>query len=179
MAARLKVLMSAYACRPGKGSEHEIGWQWTLHMARIHDVTVLTRRKSREAIEKELKRLGDAHPVPTFEYHECNRLMLGLKARVSSFVRVYYVAWQRSVRRRISALVRRNHYDLLHHVTFSAYRYPTAIWGHGIPCIWGPIGGVIAIAAVPEHHLLAPLRDHAKGRLGDAVERFRRGRGAM
>jgi glycosyltransferase involved in cell wall biosynthesis len=147
MAARLKVLMSAYACRPGKGSEHEIGWQWTLHMARIHDVTVLTRRKSREAIEKELKRLGDAHPVPTFEYHECNRLMLGLKARVSSFVRVYYVAWQRSVRRRISALVRRNHYDLLHHVTFSAYRYPTAIWGHGIPCIWGPIGGIETVPA--------------------------------
>src|ERR1043166_4871530 len=147
MAARLKVLMSAYACRPGKGSEHEIGWQWTLHMARIHDGTGLKRRKNRAGIEKELKRLGDAHPVPTFEYHECNRLMLGLKARVSSFVRVYYVAWQRSVRRRISALVWRNHSDLLHHVPFEAYLYPRALGAHGIPCIWGPFGGIETVPA--------------------------------
>src|SRR5687768_1707802 len=40
------------------------------------------------------------------------------------------------------------------------------------------MGRVIAVAAVPQHHLLAPLRDHAEGRLGDSMEQLRRSRGA-
>src|SRR5215207_817690 len=38
---------------------------------------------------------------------------------------------------------------------------------------------VIAVAAVPQQHLLAPLRNHAEGRPGDSVERLRRGGGAV
>jgi len=38
-----------------------------------------------------------------------------------------------------------HHYDLMHHVTFAAFRYPTTIWGHGVPSIWGPVGGIESI----------------------------------
>src|SRR5947209_20325012 len=41
------------------------------------------------------------------------------------------------------------------------------------------MGWVIAVAAVTQQHLLAPLRDHAEGRLGYSVERVRRGGGAV
>ena len=61
--ARLRVLISAYACEPGKGSEPEVGWQWALQMARFHDVTVLTRTNNREAIEKELVLLRGKQPL--------------------------------------------------------------------------------------------------------------------
>ena len=54
MPKKLKVLISAYACEPNKGSEPEVGWQWALQMARYHDVTVLTRSNNRAGIEKEL-----------------------------------------------------------------------------------------------------------------------------
>jgi glycosyltransferase involved in cell wall biosynthesis len=35
----------------------------------------------------------------------------------------------------------------MHHVTFASYRYPAAIWGHGAPTIWGPVGGIESIPA--------------------------------
>ena len=32
---KLKILMSAYACEPGKGSEPGVGWRWALETAKI------------------------------------------------------------------------------------------------------------------------------------------------
>src|SRR5690606_29407639 len=48
-------------------------------------------------------------------------------------------------RRMIARLHRECPFDLLHHITFASFRYPTAIWGHGIPTLWGPIGGLESV----------------------------------
>src|SRR2546423_7247549 len=69
MARRLKVLISAYTCEPGKGSEPEVGWQWAMHLAASHDVTVLTRSNNRPAIENALAGLPPSDPRPIFVYH--------------------------------------------------------------------------------------------------------------
>lgn len=144
MEPRLKVLISAYACEPGKGSEPEVGWQWALQMARYHDVTVLTRANNRPAIEAELARLPE--PRPQFIYFDLAPLLLQMKKRLRMH-RGYYVLWQRAASKRVAELVRSQKFDLLHHITFATFRYPTAIWGHGVPCIWGPVGGVESIPA--------------------------------
>src|ERR1700686_5022098 len=48
----LRILLSAYACEPGKGSEPGVGWHWAVEMARLgHRVTVLTRQNNRAGIE--------------------------------------------------------------------------------------------------------------------------------
>lgn len=146
MGRRLKVLISAYACEPGKGSEPEVGWQWALQMARFHDVTVLTRANNQNIIETELARLRGQRPLPQFVYLDEGPFALKLKARFKA-VRTYYVRWQHSARRRIAELLREKQFDLLHHVTLATFRYPTAIWGHGVPCVWGPIGGIESIPA--------------------------------
>ena len=62
MADRLKVLLSAYACEPDRGSEPEVGWQWAVHLARRHDVTVVTRSNNRGPIEHGLAALAPPHP---------------------------------------------------------------------------------------------------------------------
>src|SRR5437762_3821858 len=98
MSQRLKVLISAYACEPGKGSEPEIGWQWALQMARFHDVTVLTRANNQPTIERALEPLRGQEPLPAFVYHDCSKLLLGIKRRFKA-VKMYYVMWQRSARR--------------------------------------------------------------------------------
>jgi len=49
-----KVLVSAYACEPGKGSEPEVGWQWVHQIARFHEVWVITRANNRLQIEESL-----------------------------------------------------------------------------------------------------------------------------
>ena len=50
----MKVLVSAYACEPGKGSEPGVGWQWVRQIARFHDTWVITRANNREKIEADL-----------------------------------------------------------------------------------------------------------------------------
>jgi glycosyltransferase involved in cell wall biosynthesis len=144
MDPRLKVLISAYACEPGKGSEPEVGWRWALEMSRFHDVTVVTRENNRPAIEAEISRMSG--PKPQFVYFDLDPLLLQMKKRFRMH-RGYYVLWQRYGRRIVAEQVRRQKFDLLHHVTFATFRYPTVIWGHGVPCIWGPVGGVESVPA--------------------------------
>lgn len=141
MPKELRVLISAYACEPGKGSEPEVGWQWALQMARFHKVTVLTRRNNQPGIEASLKAMGPEHPRPRFVYHDGPRWQLRAKSKLHA-LQLYYILWQRSGRRLVAALHQASPFDLLHHVTFASFRYPTLIWGHGVPCIWGPIGGI-------------------------------------
>src|SRR5436309_1075040 len=163
MSKRLKVLMSAYACQPGKGSEHEVGWQWALQMARFHDVTVVTRRNRRVAIEEALKDFPPEHPRPSFVYHDLGTTLLRLKKWLRS-VRVYYVLWQRSARHLVAGLHARHQFDLMHHVTFASYRYPIAISGHGVPVVWGPVGGIesIPLGLLPWRHPASLLMEMAR-----------------
>ena len=51
MGKRLKILLSAYACRPGYGGESGIGWNVALQVSKFHEVTVLTRTRNRPLIE--------------------------------------------------------------------------------------------------------------------------------
>src|SRR5437588_12958155 len=103
MADRLKVLISAYACEPDKGSEPEVGWQWALQMARFHDITVLTRANNRAVIESELEKLQGQRPLPTFVYHDRGALMLQVKSSFKA-IHLYYLLWQRSAREVIANL---------------------------------------------------------------------------
>ena len=146
--------MSAYACEPGKGSEPEVGWQWALQMARYHDVTVLTRANNEPGITRALETLRGRQPLPEFVYFDLGPKLLDLKRRAKA-VKLYYVLWQRAARDVVARLHRENGYDLMHHVTFAGFRYPTAIWGHGVPTIWGPIGGIESIPPrlLPWRHL--------------------------
>jgi glycosyltransferase involved in cell wall biosynthesis len=153
MERKLKVLMSAYACEPGKGSEPEVGWQWALQMARFHDVTVLTRANNRGPIEAALAALRGRQPLPEFVYHDRSTFLLDMK-RHTKAVKLYYLLWQRSARNVARQLHAEHHFDLMHHVTFAGFRYPAVIWGHGVPSIWGPIGGIESIpsALLPWRH---------------------------
>jgi glycosyltransferase involved in cell wall biosynthesis len=173
MSQRLKVLISAYACEPGKGSEPEVGWQWALQMARFHDVTVLTRANNRTAIEAGLEKLQEHQPVPKFVYHDLNSYFVTAKRRLK-LIKLYYIRWQASARKVVAKLHAANRFDLLHHVTFAAYRYPTAIWGHGVPSIWGPIGGAESIPAplLPRDHPASLLAESARN-LSNALQTSR------
>ena len=52
----LKILISAYACEPNKGSEPEVGWKIANTLATLgHKVYVITRSNNIENIENYLK----------------------------------------------------------------------------------------------------------------------------
>src|SRR5262249_25007471 len=49
----MKVLISAFACGPGRGSEPGIGWNWLREASRKHEVWVLTLGEHKAEIDRE------------------------------------------------------------------------------------------------------------------------------
>jgi len=43
LSKRLKILISAYACEPNRGSEPGVGWNWVKYVANKAEVCVVTR----------------------------------------------------------------------------------------------------------------------------------------
>jgi len=39
----MRVLLSAFACAPGEGSEPGVGWEWSQRIAQRHEVWVLLK----------------------------------------------------------------------------------------------------------------------------------------
>jgi len=46
----MKILISAYACEPNSGSEHEVGWSWikVLSKNKNNKITVITRESKKK-----------------------------------------------------------------------------------------------------------------------------------
>ena len=134
----MKVLISAYACEPSKGSEPAIGWNWAKQAARFHEVWVLTRANNRAAIEAEL----DHDPAPhlRFVYHDLPRWARFWK-RSGRGVAVYFWLWQLTSISLCRRLHREVSFDLAHHVTFVSFRFPLSLAWLPCPFIWGPVAG--------------------------------------
>src|SRR5260221_12915239 len=61
----MRVLLSAYACRPNAGSEPGVGWNWATHLAASGiEVHVLVAKRNQQAIEAGLR----AHPIANLQF---------------------------------------------------------------------------------------------------------------
>ena len=64
-----RILLSAYACEPGKGSEPAVGWMWATELAAAgHEVWVLTREANRSSIEAVIPPLN----ADRLHFHYCD-----------------------------------------------------------------------------------------------------------
>ena len=137
----VKVLISAYACEPGKGSEPGVGWNWPLQAARHgHEVHVITRANNEPSISAFLRN----EPVAdlSFHYYDLPAALRWLKKRTGYYgMLAYYYLWQIGSSRLARRLHRKHRFDLAHHVTFVNDWMPSGVAWVGIPFIWGPIGG--------------------------------------
>ena len=135
---RLKVLLSAYACEPDRGSEPGVGWEWATRMAKFHDTTVLTRSNNKEVIEKRIA-LHHVIQAPQFVYLDLPDWCIKLKRRGIIAVFLYYLLWQWYASRHIQKT--NTSYDIIHHITFNGFRFPGAWWRIEAPVVLGPLGG--------------------------------------
>lgn len=134
-----RVLLSAYACQPGLGSEPGLGWNWALELARAGaSVWVLTSPKGKAEIESFLRdhRDLDLH----FIYVE--QPPLGWVLRRLPRGRYWqYVRWQESAYEAARELQARVHFDIAHHVSFASLLIGSRLWRLESPFIFGPVGG--------------------------------------
>lgn len=134
----MRILLSAYACEPGRGSEPGVGWSWANELARLgHEVTVITRTANRNAIDQPARRpLESLH----FLYYDLPPwIERWRKLRYAKAL--YYILWQWSSARHLRRLFPSPPFDLVHHITYVAVRYPSFMGSLGIPFWFGPVSG--------------------------------------
>lgn len=135
----MRILISAYACEPNRGSEPGVGWHTVWELAKHHQVWVLTRPDDgRPAIEDYLAK----HPNPNLNFAYFTLPILGgfWQWGSAAFVLHYYL-WQIQAYFVAKQLHQKIGFDVAHHVTFVRYSTPSFISLLPIPFIWGPVGG--------------------------------------
>jgi glycosyltransferase involved in cell wall biosynthesis len=134
----MRVLVSAYACTPGRGSEQGVGWHRIRQLARFHEVWAITRMKNRVPIEAVLAQ----EPMPNVHwiYHDLPRWARFWKKKQRG-IHPYYYLWQLTTYFKARRLHRQVGFDQVHHVTFVNYWMPSFLALLPVPFIWGPVGG--------------------------------------
>lgn len=166
---RLRVLVSAFACAPGRGSEPRTGWETVRVLAPRHDLTVVTRSQYRRTIEAEVAREGGPLAGVRFVYLDADGLPETWLDSRNWGENVVYLAWQLRVRRWVRRHV--DLFDLAHHVTFVRYWVAPGVAGvPGLACVIGPVGG--ADSAPPALAATLSRRGRLAGRVRDGVRAF-------
>lgn len=135
---RSRVLLSAYACEPGFGSEPGIGWNVACQLSETYDVWVLTRANNRGRIEAAFA--DTPRPGLRFIYYDLPAALLWAK-RLPLGVQVYYLLWQwrsLSVARDYASAIG---FQAVQHITFGRHWMPSSLPRLGLPFVWGPLGG--------------------------------------
>jgi glycosyltransferase involved in cell wall biosynthesis len=136
----LKILLSALACEPGRGSEPEVGFRTMLAAASLHEVWVLTAMESIAPIQKAL------HGDPRASRIHLEGIEFGVSTdRILDLTAIgyhwRYDKWQRSAAARGLALDESIDFDVIHHATLASYWTRAGVAVIQKPLVWGPIGG--------------------------------------
>ena len=120
-----KVLLSAYACSPIRGSEPGNGWSWAMNLAlKGYEVWCMTNVEDRDVIIKEKARLG----LPNLHFVFVN-LGFGIDKHFldtsSKKIYVHYLLWRKKAAQEALKLHAKIHFDIAHHVTFGSFQQGT------------------------------------------------------
>ena len=137
----MKILLSAYACEPNKGSEPGVGWSWATEYAKQHQVWVVTRDNNEPTIKKYLEEKTE------YNNENLHFIYVGLPKKLTFWkkgrrgMRLFYMLWQRKAAKVVQELNKKEHFDFVQHVTFVSYTQPSYMYKVGVPLIWGPVSG--------------------------------------
>lgn len=147
----MRILLCAYACDPGKGSEPGLGWSWAVQLARLgHDVHVLTRESNRPAIEAAPPSMRGEVNFIFFDLHEAWRWPMvsrlwpfkpGLQLFWHAWHYPYHFFWQKGAIARVAQVHKTQPFDVVHQVTFATLRRSVFFGDLGCTFILGPAGG--------------------------------------
>lgn len=142
MSKRLKVLVSAYACSPFKGSEPGVGWGFVHALAELHELHVIVEEeKFRGDIERWLTEHPDFATKATFHFLRKRRNRWLRKLWPPSYY-WYYREWHQRALALAQRLHATEHFDLVHQLTMVGFREPGYLWRMDLPFVWGPVGGM-------------------------------------
>ena len=132
------ILVSAYACEPGRGSECEIGWRLVHELAKSNCVWVITRANNKavhdEVFSKQTKPLN-LH----FVYYDLPLWARWYK-KGKRFFLLYYFLWQIGTIFESWRLLDDQQIDVAHHLTGGMDWMPSGLAFLRLPFVWGSVG---------------------------------------
>ena len=139
----MKILINAYACSPGMGSEPGMAWNWVSNLAKSCELYIITEGEFRDKIEE---------VVPTLEQ---GKNMHFYYKPVSEEIRKmcwnqgdwrfykYYREWQWKTYLLAKDICQKEHIDILPQLNMIGFREPGYLWKlseeNGVPFVWGPV----------------------------------------
>lgn len=159
----MKVLLSAYSCRPGCGSELGVGWRWARELALSgRDVWLLTRTIFKPYLEEEL----NERPLPHLRVVYYDPPPWTMRWGIY----MHYYIWQIGVLRVARELSREVQFDVAQHITLGVFRQPSLLSLLPVPFVFGPVGG--GESAPPQLRRHFPIRGRVIDLLRDLANRF-------
>lgn len=135
----MRILVSAFACAPGIGSEAGVGWYWAHEWAKDHDVVVITDVTRRGLIEGGPSGAQPGTGAPRFVYFR--PAWLRWMPLNSLTAQILFQLWQIGLVPFARKLHREQPFDLVHHATYGVFRQPSLLGRIGAPLVFGPVGG--------------------------------------
>lgn len=149
-----KILISAYAVSPIRGSECAVGWEITRRLGQYFNVTVLICEKTpsgdnyKYEVENYLANFGFIKNVK-FIF-----IPMPYISKIYTFLHdigfwpAYYLGyncWQKEVFKSAKYLHQINKYDACYQLNMIGFREPGYLWKLDIPFFWGPTNGFHSI----------------------------------
>lgn len=131
----MRILMMTWACDLEDVSEPGVSARWVREISKDHDVTVF-------AVSKPERYGCVAQQFPELEVIEWQdvRLPKSLE-RFRAIVKPGYLPYYLKARRFLRSLLQENDFDVIHHLSPFAWRYPSPAVGLGVPVVRGPVAG--------------------------------------
>ncbi len=133
----VRILVIAYACEPGRGSEPGAGWMWSRMLARLGETCVVTRSNNRSAVEEGLRQMTE-DARPRFVYLDLPAWARFWK-RGQRGIRLYYMLWQIAALRQARRLLRAEGFDVVWHLTLANAWLGSTASLLSRPFIYGPV----------------------------------------
>ncbi len=137
-----KILLSAYACSPIRGSEPGNGWSWCIELAALgYEVWCFTNIEDKDEILSATASLN----LPNLSFvfvalsFNLDKLLLDTSSKKVYF---HYLLWQKKAGSLAIQHHKKLNFDVAHHVSFGSLQQGGFIWRlKGAKKIFGPAGG--------------------------------------
>ncbi len=139
-----RLLIIAYACEPGRGSEWGISWAVVSECSKTQEVWVIAHDDNRAGMESYLAKNPPAHPIHV-TYVKLPKIAAWMRKSAYALLNVHYYFWQLAAGRAAKRLHETVKFDVVQHISYSRWWMASAgaaLSSRGVKFIFGPcVGG--------------------------------------
>lgn len=157
---RKKVFFTAHEISPYLGSECSSGWNISLGLSKVHDLTIVYAKSNQFGTENYEEQINNYFEVNGLELSakyisvpqprittiiSCFNRFISNKKSNTGFSFLYFIAykfWLKRVYKVFEVENSKNKFDIVHHFNSLSFREPGFLYKSNLPLFWGPVSGL-------------------------------------